>query len=223
MAIPTSKPLSLSTVQTEYGGSNPIGMSEYRGDGNAPASGPIDLWGDFNGTSNVVTVSGFVYHDTWRNDSLTGTSVNLSSKLNNQSTATYEERTGSYLSYGDLCFGSNQSYATGIGSILAVRKCVVYGSGDVLAGNEYSYQSRALLIDPTGDDAAYGTSGQQVGSFSSSKNLVSIWGATEAGNWLKDGMYAELGWTIGDVPYVGRTGSRFHYFYVDVDFDYSPA
>ena len=56
MAIPTSKPLSLSTVQTEYGGSNPINMSEYRGDGNAPASGPIDLWADFNGTSNTAQI-----------------------------------------------------------------------------------------------------------------------------------------------------------------------
>jgi hypothetical protein len=53
MAIPTSKPLSLSTVQAEYGGSNPISMSEYRGKGNAPGSGAIDLWADFNGTSNI--------------------------------------------------------------------------------------------------------------------------------------------------------------------------
>lgn len=61
MAIPTSKPLSLSTVQTEYGGSNPINMSEYRGDGNAPASGAIDLWGDFNGTSNSASIEIRVY------------------------------------------------------------------------------------------------------------------------------------------------------------------
>lgn len=54
MAIPTSKPLNLSTVQTEYGGSNPISMSEYRGKGNAPTSGAIDLWADFNGTSNEI-------------------------------------------------------------------------------------------------------------------------------------------------------------------------
>lgn len=61
MAIPTSKPLSLSTVQGEYGGSNPINMSEYRGDGNAPASGPIDLWADFNGTSNTAQIELRVY------------------------------------------------------------------------------------------------------------------------------------------------------------------
>lgn len=61
MAIPTSKPLSLSTVQTEYGGSNPISMSEYRSKGNAPATGAIDLWADFNGTSNIQTQSGILY------------------------------------------------------------------------------------------------------------------------------------------------------------------
>lgn len=55
MAIPTSKPLSLSAVQTEYGGTNPISMSEYRSKGNAPATGAIDLWADFNGTSAVIT------------------------------------------------------------------------------------------------------------------------------------------------------------------------
>jgi len=57
MPIPTSKPLSLSAVQTEYGGTNPISMSEYRGLGNAPASGAIDLWGDFNGTANEVAIT----------------------------------------------------------------------------------------------------------------------------------------------------------------------
>lgn len=57
MAIPTTKPLSLSAVQTEYGGTNPISMSEYRGLGNAPATGPIDLWGDFNGTTSEATVT----------------------------------------------------------------------------------------------------------------------------------------------------------------------
>ena len=57
MAIPTSKPLSLSAVQTEYGGSNPISLSEYYSLGNAPASGEITLWADFNGTSNTVTAT----------------------------------------------------------------------------------------------------------------------------------------------------------------------
>ena len=63
MPIPTSKPLSLSAVQTEYGGTNPISMSEYRSKGNAPATGAIDLWADFNGTSSIQSQAGAVYFD----------------------------------------------------------------------------------------------------------------------------------------------------------------
>jgi len=44
--------VSLGDIQTEYGGSNPIGLSEYYGKGNAPASGEIQLWADFQGTSS---------------------------------------------------------------------------------------------------------------------------------------------------------------------------
>ena len=33
MAIPASGAISLDDIQTEWGGSNPIGMSEYYGDG----------------------------------------------------------------------------------------------------------------------------------------------------------------------------------------------
>lgn len=63
MPIPTSKPLSLSAVQAEFGGTNPISMNEYRSLGNAPASGAIDLWADFNGTSSVQSQAGVVYFD----------------------------------------------------------------------------------------------------------------------------------------------------------------
>jgi len=50
MAIGTGQ-VSLSDIQTEYGGSNPIQLSEYYSKGNAPASGEIQLWADFQGTS----------------------------------------------------------------------------------------------------------------------------------------------------------------------------
>lgn len=54
MALPTSGPLALSQIQTEFGGSNPISMSEYYRNGpyvtsnntNVPTSGAIDI-GDF--------------------------------------------------------------------------------------------------------------------------------------------------------------------------------
>ena len=53
MAIGTGQ-ISLDDIQTEYGGSNPIGLSEYYSKGNAPASNEIQLWADFQGTSSVA-------------------------------------------------------------------------------------------------------------------------------------------------------------------------
>lgn len=69
MAIPTSKPLAMSTVQTEYGGTNPINLSEYYSKGNAPASGEITLWADFNGTSNIATATNVRQAWNWYGDS----------------------------------------------------------------------------------------------------------------------------------------------------------
>jgi len=66
MALPTSGPLSLGNIQTEFGGSNPIALSEYyRGGGlvpnitannSIPTSGTIKV-GDFYGTTAVVVSS----------------------------------------------------------------------------------------------------------------------------------------------------------------------
>lgn len=73
MSIPTSKPLSMSTVQTEYGGSNPISLSEYYSKGNAPASGAITLWADFNGTANEATATSVSQQWNWYGDSTLAT------------------------------------------------------------------------------------------------------------------------------------------------------
>jgi hypothetical protein len=65
MALPTSGPLSLSDIQTEFGGTNPISLSEYyAGGGLVPAgtsgtNGPVPSSGtisisNFYGTTNVV-------------------------------------------------------------------------------------------------------------------------------------------------------------------------
>lgn len=65
MAIPSSGAISLTTVQTEFGGSNPISLSEYYAGGAyvpagttgtygaVPSSGTISLR-NFYGTSNAV-------------------------------------------------------------------------------------------------------------------------------------------------------------------------
>lgn len=57
MAIQTSGAISLSDIQTEFGGSNPIALSEYYGvSGGIPASGEISI-SDFYGASSGWTVT----------------------------------------------------------------------------------------------------------------------------------------------------------------------
>lgn len=52
MALQTTGAISLADIQTEFGGSNPIGLDEYYGvAGGIPASGAIDF-ADFYGTSS---------------------------------------------------------------------------------------------------------------------------------------------------------------------------
>ena len=53
MALQSSGQISLSEIAAEFGGSAPHSLSEYYGDGNAPASGEIQLAADFYGTSAV--------------------------------------------------------------------------------------------------------------------------------------------------------------------------
>jgi len=52
MALQSSGAISLSNVQTEFGGSAPISISEYYGSDTVPSSGTISL-SDFYGTSNA--------------------------------------------------------------------------------------------------------------------------------------------------------------------------
>lgn len=45
MPLPSSGPISLAQVQSEFGGAHPIGINEYYGsDAGVPASGQISLW-----------------------------------------------------------------------------------------------------------------------------------------------------------------------------------
>lgn len=56
MALQASGPIKLSEVQTEFGGSNPISISEYYGVDTVPASGVIKL-SNFYGTVNETVIS----------------------------------------------------------------------------------------------------------------------------------------------------------------------
>lgn len=55
MAVPTGT-ASLLDIQNEFGGSNPISLSEYYGKGPAPSSGTISI-NTFRGASNVFTLT----------------------------------------------------------------------------------------------------------------------------------------------------------------------
>lgn len=68
MTLPSSGPLSLSDIQTEFGGSNPIGLNEYYAGGGLVPSGTTGTYGavptsgqisiqNFYGTSNVLGAS----------------------------------------------------------------------------------------------------------------------------------------------------------------------
>jgi len=67
MALPSSGPLALTDIQTEFGGSNPIGMNEYYAGGGLVPSGTSGTYGavpssgalsiqNFYGTSNYIPV-----------------------------------------------------------------------------------------------------------------------------------------------------------------------
>ena len=83
MALPSSGVLTLADIQTEFGGTNPISLSEYyRGGGlvpdsalNAaiPTSGAISV-GDFYGATNVITLN---FATTFTGTINSGTSITI--------------------------------------------------------------------------------------------------------------------------------------------------
>src|SRR6056300_1980834 len=74
MALQSSGAIKLSEIQTEFGGSNPISLSEYyAADVGVPASGEISI-ADFYGTSSAlnVTVTQALYTSGTSGDSFYG-------------------------------------------------------------------------------------------------------------------------------------------------------
>ena len=80
MALQSSGAISLSDIQTEFGGSNPISISEYYGSDTVPSSGAIDF-SDFYGTSDGVPDLQAIYASTQAENF---TSAGISWKLNNK-------------------------------------------------------------------------------------------------------------------------------------------
>lgn len=56
MALQSTGSISFADVQNEFGGSNPISLTEYYGQSTLPASGKISL-SDFYGTSSIYEIS----------------------------------------------------------------------------------------------------------------------------------------------------------------------
>ena len=92
MTLPSSGPLSLSQIQAEFGGSNPISLSEYYGvAAGVPTSGTISI-SNFYGASNFVAISasggtvttsgGYKYHTFTGNGTFTVNSIAQGSASN---------------------------------------------------------------------------------------------------------------------------------------------
>jgi len=118
MALPNSGAISLNDIQTEFGGTNPISISEYYGaDTGVPASGTISI-SDFYGTSNAPTIGqsfgGGIYVGDYKlsstNYRLIVAPANSAGVRANQQFSTTDSSTAgstSFLSYRD---GYNNTY-----------------------------------------------------------------------------------------------------------------
>ena len=102
MAIKSSGSLALSEIQTEWLGSNPIGMSEYYGDGDYLPDGAVDGDGNAVPESGALDISDF--YDTSR-----ATDLTISSNTNNYNIATATQDAG-----GDLNTPVNLQINSGV-------------------------------------------------------------------------------------------------------------
>ena len=72
MTLQSSGPISLANVQTEFGGSNPIGINEYYGvAAGVPASGTISLY-DFYGKSAAFAFTAYFFGNQSADNQYTG-------------------------------------------------------------------------------------------------------------------------------------------------------
>ena len=81
MALDASGTLALSEIQTEWGGSNPISMSEYYGDGDNVYDGAADGDGNAIPESGALDISDFY-------DTVSALPLTISSNTNNYNIAT---------------------------------------------------------------------------------------------------------------------------------------
>ena len=166
MAIPASGPLSLTDIQTEFGGTNPISLSEYYAGGGlvpagttgtygaVPSSGAISVQ-NFYGTSNFIpsyienVFSTTVYNGTGSAQTITN-NINLSGSgglvwsKGRQAANAYNnflqdtvQGTGVYLSSNN----ANESTATSTGVTAFNSNGYTTGNASQLNQNGYQYVS----------------------------------------------------------------------------------
>lgn len=149
MALQSSGSISLSEIQTEFGGSNPISISEYyagganvpsgtTGDGGAiPTSGEISI-GDFYGASNRVAII-------------------LTISANTNGYNIFNNRGGTYVAGGsDVTLVNNANIYSTSGVALDT------GTGWT-AGDTITIDNNALIVGHGGDGGAGGNATNQLG------------------------------------------------------------
>lgn len=147
MALQSSGAISLSEIQTEFGGSNPIAISEYYSAATGvPASGEITI-ADFYGTSNITVA----IDDGSLSDFGSGSS-SVTFRLNTNGTIT---ATGNSTTYSDTNW--YEPTTAGIGSDYQVRVTATGNTGS-LTGTLNSYttitSAQSWVLSTTGADAS---------------------------------------------------------------------
>lgn len=147
MALQSSGAISLSEIQTEFGGSNPIAISEYYSAATGvPASGEIAIT-DFYGTSNITVA---IDDGSLSDFGIGSSSVTFRLNVNGTITAT-----GNTTTYSDTNW--YEPTTTGIGSDYQVRVTATGATG-ALTGTLNTYttisSAQSWTLSSTGPDAS---------------------------------------------------------------------
>jgi hypothetical protein len=204
MALPSSGPLAFTNIQTEFGGTNPIGLNEYyRGGGlvpvsttttTIPSSGTIAA-NNFYGTANRVDVPLSIASPTYNYDVYTQASTNpayVAGKANvnvtvspgvtvgSTSTGTYAMLVPSSFSPGDAVTITNNGVIQGMGGDGGPGQ---FGASNGIAGNgggNALYVNRPVTITNNSVIAGGGGGGGAGAGFTPNKG-GSDWGGGGGG------------------------------------------
>lgn len=151
MTLPTSGPLSLSDIQTEFGGSNPISLNEYYAGGTYVPSGTTGTYGAVP-TSGAISIQNF-YGTQASSNTITiipGHLVNGTSTWDGFGTTAY---TSSPSDFGSIS-GTNK--VTVFGGA-ALQQCYWFGDtffgiyyfSFVMSGNQTGTTWASITVDGT--------------------------------------------------------------------------